>query len=549
MSTDLSDIAAAVRQRAEVLLQTDSPIVLDHDFIKECLDANERGDGCMYATLVKNKFRLNTTPEKGEWLMWCGNVWQPDYKKRALAAVEQCALQYQGVADELQAQIERDDIDETDKKGDMYWKVVLKSGYLKRAARLRSENFIKKTLFMAPLVDETLLCDERDFNLHPMLLPCNNGVIDLTTGTLTQARQEDMLTMALDLDYDHHADYTPFQNFVNEICGDPEIAAFIKRSFGYAITGLTTEQFIWVFVGPGRNGKGVLFNLITDILGPYYHEINKGMILEQRNAPPPNATSEHKRSLKSKRLVMGAETNKNEKIDAAAVKMITGTNNVMCRGNFQSEEVFKPTHSLFLQTNNVPRGLTQEFSLLQRLLVVELPLMFVSDVEYEKKKWPGKAADFRQKDPDMEEKLKKCRPGILRWLIEGCLEWQQVGLAPPDSILKGVDVLARAEDYIGQFYADCLDYYPDDRGPLDDPRYNREKLPCTAMYDAFRWWWSVNMDSREQRTPGMKTVNAAIREMGFAVEKKAGKTWIYNHAIKLEVCNDVNDYVKNHAKS
>jgi len=549
MIENLSDMAAHCAARAVALQGGDAPVVLEHDFVKECLDANERGDGCMYASLHKDFFRYNVTPKDGEWLVWSGNVWNVDNTRRSLASVESCALQYQAAADELTAQIERNEVDVTDKTGPEFWKVGMRKKYLDRAARLRTESGVKKTLFWAPIVHEPMTCEEKDLNRHPMLLPVKNGVIDMRTGALTYGRPDDMLTMALDIDYDPHADYAPFQRFLDEITCDPAVSAFIKRSFGYAATGLTSEQFIWVFVGPGRNGKGVLFNLITRILGPYYHEINKGMILEQRNVPSPSSTSEHLRSLKGKRLVVGAETNKHEKIDGAAVKGLTGTNNIMCRGNFQSEVVFAPSHSLFLQTNNIPPGLTREFSLVQRLLVVDLPLMFVSDIEAEKKKWPGMAASFRLKDPEMEKKLSECLPGILRWLVEGCLEWQQIGLAPPSSILKGVDALARAEDYIGQFYQDCLEYDPDDRGPLDDPRYNREKLPCTAMYDAFRWWWAINMDSREQRTPGMKSVNSAIREMGFTVEKKSGKTWIYNHKIKLDVCHDVAEYVKNHAKS
>jgi putative DNA primase/helicase len=36
-----------------------------------------------------------------------------------------------------------------------------------------------------------------------------------------------------------------------------------------------------------------------------------------------------------------------------------------------------------------------------------------------------------ERDPDLFEKLKAQWPGILRWMIEGCLAWQREGLNPP----------------------------------------------------------------------------------------------------------------------
>ena len=109
--------------------------------------------------------------------------------------------------------------------------------------------------------------------------------------------------------------------------------------------------------------------------------------------------------------------------------------------------------------------------MVQRLLMIEFPYMYVDDVEAEAKKFPRKADRFRQKDPKLKEKLMACRPGILRWLVEGCREWIEHGLQPPQAILDGVSNLARDEDYIGQFIDDCLVHHPDQPEPA--PRLHR----------------------------------------------------------------------------
>jgi len=538
VDTTSNPIATAVQQRAaELLVGTETKIPLDPAFVRQCLDANERGDGCLFASIHRGNYLYNTTPKDGEWYAWAGHVWERDEFRHALAAVEDCALEYQAQAEQLQQQIRDEGIVP---KGPGTWKIQLKEKFQARTDRLRSAVGASKVLHWAPVVEMSMACREHDFDKEPWLLPVANGVVDLRTGALTTGRPEDLLTRALDIDYDPHADYAPWQQFIDEVSGDPdEIAPFIKRSLGYSITGHSYEQYIWMFVGPGRNGKGVMFDLIGDIMGPYYHEISRAMLVEQRNEPSPSATSEHKYSLLRKRIVVGAETNKGQRIDAAAIKELTGEDLVKCRPLFKSEIQFKPTHTLFLHTNHPPVGLTKDFAMVQRFIRVEFPFMYVDDVEAEKKKYPARAAMFRQKDPTLKDKLRKIKPGILRWLVEGAREWAKNGLNPPASIIKGVNDLAWEEDSIGQFMADCL---------IADPGENR-RLACTDMYNGFKWWWSQNMDSGERRIPAMKTINAAIRERGHTVEKSGGKTWIYNHAINPELEMDIAEYTRKTAKS
>jgi putative DNA primase/helicase len=536
MST-AKEIADLVNERVADLLPEDDRQPLDDQFIKDCLDANERGDGCMYASLCKDRFLYNTTPKDGEWYCWAGHVWERDEFQRSKNAVEECALEYQRMIPELQKEVEEKDID---KKHPEAWKFHLLNKYKSRVDKLRTVQGMNKVLTYAPIVDESIACKEHDFDKMPWLLPVQNGVIDLQTGALGSGRPGDMMSKALDLNYDPHADYTEWHKTIVEISGGEEVAAFLKRSFGYAITGFSHEQYIWVFLGAGRNGKGIMFNMIGEVMGPFYHEINKAMLIEQRNEPGANAASEHLYSLLGKRIITGSETNKGQKIDCSAVKELTGENQVKCRPNFKSEVRFFPTHSLFLQTNHPPYGLTSDFAMVQRLLLIDFPYRYVDDVEAEKKKYPRHADIFRKKDKDLKKRLREQKAGILRWLVEGCLEWQQLGLCPPQSVTDGVSALANEEDYIGQFINDCLEHFPDQ---------SDLRLPCTAMYDAFEWWFQENIDQKEQRIPAMKTVNKSLRDRGYDVEPKGGKTWIWGMIIKFEIAEEVAEFAKKRRKS
>lgn len=536
------NIADQVEKRAAALLgEEDLRQALQPHFVRDCLEANERGDGVMFATIHRDRFLLNTTnTREQEWYRWCGHVWEVDEKKRVVSAVDDCALEYQRQVDELQARIEREGISDKKKHPDG-WVIAMKELYEARIKRLRSQSGALKALFWAPIVEESMACSEADFNQRPWLLPVKNGVINLQTGALMAGRPEDRLTKALDIDYDPRADYGPILDFLHDISyddmvkGSADIPGFLKRFFGYAATGFAHEQYILFFLGPGRNGKGVLFSLLGDVLGPYYHEINNAMLLEQRNDPSPNAASEHKYSLLGKRLIVGAETNKGKRIDAQAIKGLTGEDRINCRPNFGREINFDPTHTLCVHTNHLPHGLTADFALLQRLLLVEFPWRYVDDPAAEAKKYPRQADRFRQKDPTLKTKLKAHRQGLLRWIVEGCLEWQEKGLAPPDCILQKVTELEKDNDYMGQFIGDCL-HHPENPG--------NTKLPCKALDDAFKWWWSVNMDSREQKVPHVKTVNKALRERGYNLEKIGGLTNLLGVSLKFDIVDQVDEYVR-----
>lgn len=61
-------------------------------FVRECLQANELGDGALWAALHRGRFVYEAT--SSEWFEWCGHHWKRDVTGRALASVENVAARY-----------------------------------------------------------------------------------------------------------------------------------------------------------------------------------------------------------------------------------------------------------------------------------------------------------------------------------------------------------------------------------------------------------------------------------------------------------------------
>jgi hypothetical protein len=62
-----------------------------------------------------------------------------------------------------------------------------------------------------------------------------------------------------------------------------------------------------------------------------------------------------------------------------------------------------------------------------------------------------------ERDPGLAEKLKEEWPGILAWAIEGCLEWQRIGLVPPSAVTEATENYLTEEDAVGRFISECCE--------------------------------------------------------------------------------------------
>jgi putative DNA primase/helicase len=64
------------------------------------------------------------------------------------------------------------------------------------------------------------------------------------------------------------------------------------------------------------------------------------------------------------------------------------------------------------------------------------------------------------RDKGLANKLKVEWPGILQWMIEGCLKWQREGLNPPPAVLDATAEYLVAEDSIAAWIEERCELDP-----------------------------------------------------------------------------------------
>jgi putative DNA primase/helicase len=563
----LDDISQQVNDRVQAEIEHMPPPEESTDgtpddprFVLQCLENNERGDGVLYAALHRGKFTCNKSKKDKPWLMWQGHHWQSDHMDRSMMAVENVALTYGAQASRISAEIaelrealkienakidsckEAEDdagqraamVNAEQLSADIGRLTSKRNSLNKRMDRLRGVRGANNCLTWAHCIDNPLAIVGDEIDLKPWLLACPNGVIDLQTGELKPGNPDDYLVRAVPTHFPEGSDVahylatgegcqaTNWVKFIGEIHeGKQEIIDFVHRFCGYCATGLRVEHFLACFIGEGANGKGTMFETIQEVLGELSWSIDPEMLLEQKNARSSGGPNADIVSLQGRRFVVASETEEGRRISTAAVKRLTGGDTLKGRSPHDKYEInFKPTHKLILYTNHPPRGLAKDFAMFRRLLYLWYPLRYVNDPEKEQEKDPQNAHIYRQKDPDLPEKLKAEAPWILAWIVRGCLLWQQEGgLKPPHQLRAAAEAIRNEEDNVGRFVEDvCIRVDTDCR------------LQFKSFYDAFKAWYEENVDENDRFRKSKKSVAEELRRKGYKVppaKETGGTLYVY----------------------
>ena len=178
--------------------------------------------------------------------------------------------------------------------------------------------------------------------------------------------------------------------------------------------------------------------------------------------------------LRGMRLGIATETSEGRRFDTGTAKKLTGGGKITARPPYGRRNVeWEQTHMIFLQTNHKPHFPVDDYAFRKRVKPIHFPLSFVDDPD------PTKPNE-RQKIADIGERMKPEAPGILNWLIQGCLDYQKNGLPEPDSVKAAMSEYLKDTDIIGHFI--------DDRC-TQAPHFSAKAGP---LFHAYREWCAEN---------------------------------------------------------
>lgn len=335
-----------------------------------------------------------------------------------------------------------------------------------------------------------------EFDSDPNLLGVRNGVVDLRTGELRNATREDRITKQANVTYDEAATCPTWEKFLLETTGNNlALIAYLQQCAGISLTGDTKEHLFFIIIGPAGTGKSTFCETIKHVWGDYALGIDPNSLAASMRAEGGRARPDIAR-LPGVRLALANETRKGLQLDAGLVKALTGGDTVQARHLYQAEFDFKPTHKLWLRTNEEPQFDGGDTGMQRR--VKKIP--FTNQV--------------KAQDPNLPTKLLSESAGILNWAIRGLLNYREHGLIEPAIVQTETAEYIKSLDVMAQFIEEECE-----SGPYVQP--------SGELYNRYRSW----IESRGQKALGSPRFRADLHAKGFQSERD--KTGSFFRGVRL----------------
>src|SRR5579883_356148 len=278
----------------------------------------------------------------------------------------------------------------------------------------------------------------------PWALNTPGGIVDLRTGELKPSDPAAYCTKITAVAPAASGAQAPlFAAFLKRICSDDEdLVRFLKRVVGYSLTGSVSEHALFYGYGTGANGKGTLLNTITEMLGGYASVASTETFMASNSERHPTDRA----MLHGSRFVCAQEVEEGQRWAESKIKSMTGGDPITARFMRQDFFTFLPTFKVFLAGNHKPLLRNVDEAIRRRLHLIP----FVVTIP------PA------ERDPNLAERLAEELPAILRWAIDGALEWQEEGLNPPPIVRDATADYLEAEDALGAWIEEMIEPRPGD---------------------------------------------------------------------------------------
>lgn len=423
----------------------------------------------------------------GKWIVWMQTHWKKDAQGEAERAAQLIPIEIAREAAEVLAEAKTAAKEERHEDAEH---LKLRATALKRwAQKSESTGRIAGMLHEARAKLEAR-SDVFDFNVNT--LNCGNGTVDTRTGIMHPHNRSDYITKIVPTDFSLDADTSFISEFALQVMNRKQhMADFLRRAFGSSVSGNCPDQVMFFLHGIGQNGKSKLVEAVTELLADYAMAAPADFLVEKHYEQHPTALAD----LQGRRFVSTIEVGAGKHMAEALLKQITGGDKIRARKMREDFSEFRPVHKLFLAANHRPIVRENDYALFRRILMIAFPVHFWNPEKGES------GPPHLQMDPLIPEKLRANFPGLLAWLVQGCIEWHHNGLKPPPEVLAETLEYREEMDHVANWKQEQTVFHQD------------WKTPFSTLFNSFLNW------SKHNGTPRLSRIAFSAQLVKLGCEK------------------------------
>ena len=321
---------------------------------------------------------------------------------------------------------------------------------------------------------------------NPYLLCFNNGVIDFKTKTFRKGLPEDYITKCTGIDYipvDHvkqAALIKEIHDFMYKLFPKEDLRKYMWDHLASVLVGTASvNQTFNMYIGGGQNGKSVLTDLMSQVLGNYKVAVPVALITQQRGKI--GGLAPEIVAMKGARYAVMQEPSKGDKMNEGIMKeLVSGMEPIKARSPYMIEAVeFIPQFKLVMCSNEFPEIKTQDHGTWRRIRVVPFESLFTETPVSDD---PNKPYQFLL-DRNIKERFEIWRTVFVAMLAERVFLTNGL-VADCPVVLSASNEYRARQDYLAEFVRDKV---------VKDMSGTVRKSQLT---DEFKLWYVTNYGTR-----------------------------------------------------